>query len=144
MRKIKLTRGKYALVDDCDYAMVSQYNWCDNGSGYAVRNHLRADGKWRMQFMHRMICDADPGLMVDHRNRNKLDNRRCNLRPCTRSQNMANADGWSKHKGVRFRPEKIKWQARIKTKHLGYFDSQYAARRAYLRAARAIFGEFAH
>ena len=152
MKEIPLTQGKLAIVDDEDYVWLSQFNWHAVGN-YAVRrvrlnppiNGLRQG----VQFMHRVIMEAPHGVLIDHRNRNPLDNRRCNLRFATVSQNLMNmrkADAKrSRYKGVAYGKEG--WQSQImkdgQSRWLGYFASEIEAARAYDAAARELFGEFA-
>lgn len=87
--------GRSALVDDCDYAYLSQHKWKAKQSGggnwYAVRNTLR-DGKNITLRMHRVVLGHDGPEDVDHINRDSLDNRRCNLRVCSRAENLMNSD----------------------------------------------------
>jgi hypothetical protein len=87
------------------------------------------------------------GLLVDHKNHDTLDNRRCNLRICTRSQNQANA---LKRPNSRFKGLKRagkKWKAEIqcdkRTYSLGTFDNEIQAALAYNKKAMELFGEFA-
>lgn len=102
MRQIEL-HGKHAVgehrftvVDDEDYAELSQRRWkaLPNGAGnhvYAVRN-VKVGGVWKLERMHRVILGLgyeDP-RDVDHINHNALDNRRSNLRACTRAVNGSN------------------------------------------------------
>ncbi len=101
--------------------------------------------------MHRQIMHPPHGLEIDHKNNNGLDNRKCNLRFCTRSQNMANSRGHrrrrSSFKGVSFHKQFRKWRAIItqnkKNLHLGFFRSQVRAAKAYDDKAKELFGEFA-
>jgi len=99
--------------------------------------------------MHRLIMNAQPGQMVDHKNRNTLDNRRCNLRLCNHSENQKNRFvdvGTSKYKGV-YR-EGNNWRAYIgfedRQVWLGTFANEDDAARARDRAARIYQGEFAY
>ena len=96
-------------------------------------------------YLHRIICkipptEANTKIMVDHINGNTLDNRRCNLRPCTRSENLQNSvRRGGKYKGVR-NSHDDKWSARIT---IGCFDSAEDAAHAYNEAAKYYFGDFA-
>ena len=145
MKKIKLTQGKYALVDDEDYEELNKYTWCYN-KGYAFR--------WRsgvgMYYMHREILGTPKGVYTDHINSNGIDNRRKNLRMCTQQQNTWNKkvrnDSKSGIKGVS--PSKNnRWVAKIRSNkiiyHLGTFNSKKAASLAYRKKAKELYGEFA-
>lgn len=88
--KVPLTQGEFAIVDDCDAEEILSHKWCvlikRTGAMYATRSE---NGKGIL--MHRAILGVtDRSVDVDHINRNGLDNRRKNLRECSRSQNMAN------------------------------------------------------
>src|SRR4030067_2579990 len=93
MKKIPLSRGMVTLVDDLDYEWLSQWKWYAARGGatfYAGRSLPRsAEGRGAV-WMHRLILSVPPGIDVDHRNGNGLDNRRINLRSCNRSQNACN------------------------------------------------------
>lgn len=147
MKRIPLTQGKFALVDNEDFEELNQYKWYFS-RGYAVRNI----GKWPNQrnlFMHRQIMNVLPGLETDHKNHIRLDNRRANLRICTSDDNRLNQlkRGKQKYKGVRRAPKSNKYEARIQAdgKHirLGLFNSEIEAAGAYDKAAKELFGEFA-
>ncbi|MBK8396100.1 MAG: hypothetical protein IPL26_13195 [Leptospiraceae bacterium] len=90
MKKIKLTQGKYALVDNEDYERLSEIKWaaekCSKSENYYARNR-RLNIK-----MHRLIMglDASSPLVVDHVRHNTLDNRKEFLRVCTRAENNRN------------------------------------------------------
>ncbi len=89
--------------------------------------------------LHRLVCQPQPqsGEVVDHISRDRLDNRRSNLRPATLSQNALNRKPRGKYKGVSYRTDKGKFEARAKNpntgknKHLGYFPSDREAAVAY-------------
>ncbi len=148
MRKLPLKRGLWALVDDIDYPFLSQWKWSFNGK-YAYRTD-----RGKTICMQRVVARRS-GLkvtnQVDHRNQNKLDNRRKNLRPATQSQNQANrgptAANTSGFKGVFWYERYGRWYARIRVNKqhifLGYFKRKNDAARAYNAAAKKYFGEFA-
>lgn len=145
-RYIELTRGAVAIVDDADYVWLSQWNWFLHSGGYAVRT-IRGG----IVYMHRQIMNARAGVEVDHRNRNKLDNQRNNLRVASTAENQHNraprAGRNVPYKGVRFDADRGKYRARITVNkreiHLGRYDTPEEAARVYDDAARQHFGEFA-
>ena len=83
-----------ALVDAEDFDLVSTHKW-HLGGGYARRS-VYEDGQIRAVLMHRMImgCTRGDGIEIDHINRDKLDNRRCNLRMCSHAQNTQNVGAY--------------------------------------------------
>jgi len=100
--------------------------------------------------MHRHILYVPEGFVIDHINRNGLDNRKANLRPATVAQNAQNAvkrKNRSGYKGVWLAKDKRKWRAAIwhnnKREYLGYFNSPRQAAKAYDTAAKKHHGEFA-
>jgi hypothetical protein len=152
MKTINLTHNKVALVDDADYPNVVGYAWQAKKRGkywYAVR-WVKIDGKVGEIAMHRQIMKAQGGQHVDHINHNALDNRRSNLRFCSRSQNMGNMisrTGSSKYKGVSWNKHNKRWVAQIQYKkrkiYLGYYRNECVAAHAYDTAALRLFGSFA-
>jgi hypothetical protein len=140
------------LVDDEDAELVSGHAWRvqGNNSGgvvYAAAMIVRPDGRRKNVYMHHLITGATG---IDHVNRNGLDNRRANLRPTTKSQNMANSrpqGGTSEFKGVSWSTSERRWRAQItvngKTRCIGRFKSERDAADAYDRVAVEAFGEFA-
>jgi hypothetical protein len=148
MKEMLLTKGKVALVDDEDYKFLIQWKWNFSSTGYAARNGGTYKKRKNIK-MHRLIMRATSGMEVDHINGNRLDNRRCNLRICTRSQNHCNVGLSSRNtsgfKGIVF--DYKTWNAKItkngKRIHLGCFKNKEDAARAYDRAAKELFGEFA-
>src|SRR5207249_5798298 len=151
MKKIPLTQGQVALVDDEDYYWIIKNKWCYNSSCGAVRRRKNHESRPnRLAYMHREILEYykinTNGLHIDHVNGIKTDNRKQNIRTATSSQNAANMFKYGS-KGIDYRPDKRKWRARIKINYkqifLGHFDSEQEAMQAYNTAARKYFGEFA-
>jgi len=158
MKKIAL-RGKngldkFALVDDCDYKMVDRFKWCLNPLGYASRSTYDRITKDRGHaLMHRLIMGFPYGN-VDHINRNRLDNRKSNLRTVSQSINCFNSSTrvkTSKYRGVfkhsQSSPRDKLWVAQInvnkKRKSIGYFRTEIEAAKAYNSRAKKEYGELA-
>lgn len=150
MQRIQLTKGAFAVIDDDAFVFISQRRWHLSPRGYAHCNIWNKDLKrYDSCLMHRLLMGATKGQCVDHRNHNKLDNRRSNLRTCTVSQNLQNRrlriTNTSGFKGVY--PSGKKWQARITAKgqryYLGLCTSPEDAAVMYNVAAQLFHGEFA-
>lgn len=151
MKEITLTQGKIALVDDADFEWLNQWNWCASREThsqlwYAARTEI-VDGRRFEVKMHRLILGLVYGdsIRTDHRNGDRLDNQRHNLRIATASQNAMNSkfrvNNTSGFKGVH--RQKNRWRATICKKFLGSFLTPEEAHRAYKQAACKIFGDFA-
>lgn len=148
--KIPLDKGLFAIIDSEDYELVSQFNWYAKTS---KRTHYAISTKAVSPVrMHRLIMGiTDRNIILDHKNRNGLDNRKVNLRIATFSQNNANIapreNSSSKYKGVWWNKEKKKWTAETrinnKKKHIGHFETEEEAALAYNSHAARIYGEFA-
>ncbi len=100
--------------------------------------------------MHRVIMAAPEDLFVDHIDHNGLNNCKSNLRLCTPAQNSFNKpsiNGASKYKGIKRDRYEKKWTARVhsnnNTYHIGTFDTEIDAARAYDKKAAELHGQFA-
>lgn len=156
MKKIRLTQGKYALVDNLDYKYLCKSKWFaeyrNNTNSYIARRKIKINnGKWKNQLMHRVIMNAPKGIQVDHINHDTLDNRKANLRLCTQTQNSMNRltqSHSSKYKGVTWHKLAKKWVARIRVNKLliplGYFKLEKDAADAYDKVAKKYFGNYAY
>ncbi len=127
----------YTLVDADDSAWVNQYAWRLRPNGYACRRHQQ-NGRNQSIWLHREILGLPQtynGLEADHINRDRLDNRRVNLRIVTHAQNLQNlsvkTDRTSKHRGVYWHKTQRRWLARVKinghTIYLGRFTDEAEA-----------------
>lgn len=137
MKKIPLTQGKHALVDDEDYEWLNQWKWCFDK--YAIRRISRKNQKSTKIYMHRLIMKPERLSDTDHINRNRLDNRRCNLRNVTHQQNAWNITipkhNTSGFMGVSWHNKTRKWQVGIKLDgkriYIGLFSQIQEAIDAY-------------
>lgn len=140
MKKIALTKGKFAVVDDADFKFLNQWRWKYHKDNYAVRT---ATGNKQI-YMHREVNKTPHGILTDHINRNGLDNRRKNLRITTYSKNLLNTGKWKHNtsgaKGVQWNKQKAKWHALIqinwRVMHLGYYSNFKQARLARLNGEK--------
>jgi hypothetical protein len=150
MKNIDLAGRATAIVDDEDFEILSKYSWHLGARGYACRA-VRTGKKTTQILMHREIMNIPAGMETDHINRNKIDNRKSNLRICTRTQNEQNKPGkvynTSGYKGVCWHKGFGKWTARIRVDkkqiNLGSFLTAEEAAHVYDKAARKHHGEFA-
>ncbi len=161
MKKIPLTRGYVAIVDDCDYDYLMQWKWYAHDSSvgrvYAMRTARLSENlphRSSKVTMHSMVLTRAgipfAGKSIDHKNGDSLLNIRENLRPATQSQNTANRCKFSNSTGflgVSKNGAAPRWRARImregKMIQLGSYGSPEAAAEAYNKAAIENFGEFA-
>lgn len=146
MPTLSLGHGVSTIVDDADYAFLSQWKWRKHKSGYASRE-TKIGGKPKTIWLHRLIVTPADGMQVDHVNGDKLDNRRVNLRQATPAQNMQNRIGKPGALGVKgVRKDGSSFRATItnngKRIHLGTFDTIEEASNAYVEASLRLHGEF--
>lgn len=155
MKTVALHGGNVAFVDDSDYPSVAPYKWhinkADQGRTYYARCvQCVPGGKGPLKnsfYMHRLVLGiSDPKIHIDHINGDTLDNRRENLRICSRRENQGNRvvrpDSSTGYKGV-FPKTKNRWIAKVNTSPLGFFKSPEEAARAYDAAALERWGTFA-
>ena len=134
----------YAIVDK-EFAWLEKHQWTKLPIGYAHNSEVG-------YLHHNILGKPANGLLLDHINRDKLDNRVRNLRFADFSQSVGNtkprAQSFSDYKGVQFNKQKNKWQALITKKrkktHLGFFIVETDAARAYDEAAKEYWGEYAY
>lgn len=152
MKRIPLTQGKFALVDDEDFEYLNQWKWHtqrgENGNYYAARK----GGDRVHKRIHTEIFKVSPGNLVDHIDGNGFNNQKENLREATRSQNAHNSKrpitNTSGFKGVYLSANKANpWRATIKFQgkfyRLGYFKTAEEAHIAWKKAAILLHGAFA-
>lgn len=145
--KYPLSNGGVTLIDVEDLPKLSGHTWYQH-MGYArARNPI---GKGEIHLSH-IILPCPSGYEIDHINRDKLDNRKCNLRIVTRSQNCANRSSFrtssSQYKGVHWNRKCGLWEAAIRQDsritNLGFYENEIAAASAYNDYARKLWGEYA-
>lgn len=130
----------HALVDPDLYDRLNEWRWSMTTNGY-VHRCARVGGRKGRQvcfYLHRVVMRAPEGVEVDHRDGNRLDNRRSNLRLSTHAQNQQNlaptAGNTSRYRGVCWDRARQTWRATVqldgRTNNLGYFEDEQAARRA--------------
>lgn len=150
MKLINLTRGKIAIVDDEDFEFLDQWKWCVDGKGYAVRHQSKSEyknGIRKMVKMHTIINKTPTGSQTDHINRNRLDNRKENLRTVNASQNQHNTKvssvNTSGFKGVYWDKKYKRWCARAwfmgKSIFGGGFKNKLEAVKSYDNLMGGVF-----
>jgi hypothetical protein len=152
MKTIQTSAGDFVSVSDEDFAMLSKHAWHTDKEGYAATNVRSPSAKrgWTKVRMHRLVLPT--ASLIDHIDRNPLNNTRENLRACDHSQNQFNRGAASNNKcglkGVSYHTKTSRWFSRIKRYgrqiHLGYFDTPEEAHEVYCLAADMLHGEFAN
>lgn len=168
MKKIVLKDGKKALVDDEDFEKLNKYSWRSyyDGWNWYARRSTTVNKKCITILMHRDILGIiNRNVYVDHKDRNGLNNQKCNLRPSSPSENKKNVKGrgTSKFLGVSLKTTKYnyktksgeerlsiykRWEARIqhnkKQISIGFFNTETEAALAYDIKAKELHGEFSN
>ncbi len=137
MKIILLSKGETSLVDDEDFAYLSKHKWYLS-NGYAI-NEDRVK-------MHRMILKPLPDQLVDHRDHNKLNNQKYNIRIVNKEQNVHNQhkrrNTNNTYKGVQFKKKLGLYNSRCRINHedhdLGFYKSEIAAAYAYNKKAKEL------
>ena len=156
MKRISLTQGKFALVDNEDFDRLNQYKWQYNKKDDCAQRGVGISGSRRTKTLRMAPEVLQTTKMVDHKDGNGLNNQKFNLRECTTTQNGYNRKkqkgASSIYKGVSFDSYSKKWRAELWTRDIfnkrirvtiGFFLNEKEAALAYDKAARYHFEEFA-
>jgi len=162
MKRIKLTQGKYAIVDDEDYPYLRKFNWiaeCSNGSNikeyYAARRITTCMGRGYLIGIEYFIMPSarNGGSKIVHKNYNSLDCRKENIEyrqngVAVHNKRKTKIPKTSKYKGVHWNKINSNWVAKIgidyKSLWLGVFQKEKNAAKAYNKKAKELYGEFAY
>lgn len=137
------------LFDAEDFELIRPHKWRLTRDGYLLTSSPA--NRQTGIYIHRLIMNPSPDMQIDHINGNKLDNRRCNLRVCTRQQNHCNVpphkDKKSRFKGVT-KDADGRWLAKLKANgvhtYIGRFKDEADAALAYNLVACEKYGEFSY
>ena len=145
----KKGEGLFALIDLKDLTLIAKYKWYISTGGYArttihIKGSTAGDSRCVSYYIHRLILGEPPheGVHADHVNRDRLDNRRENLRWVTHQQNCHNSNPISGFKGTK--KDGTRWTARLRNLHLGSYGTDKEAALVYDKTARHFFGEYAY
>lgn len=131
----KRGKGQRTLVDDSTLKQYGHLSWFLSDTGYAMRRPNLDDGAKVTIRLHRLVVNAPEGMVVDHLNGNKLDNRASNLRICTQKENTQNRKGT---KGYAWDKAKNKWVVRYRDTFYGRYITEEEAKRAYQLACSGV------
>ena len=159
MHVVIQSTGRTFEIDPEDFGRIFDYRWCEDRYGYVYCNKGldKTTGKQKTIRLHRLIMDAAPGTVIDHRDGDRKNNRKYNLRFCSHTQNRVNkgkprhSNPTSIYKGVLFKKDKKRtkpWFVSIrinkKARCVGYYKTEIEAAIAYDLAATEHYGEFAN
>lgn len=146
MKKLQLHgkygEGNFALIDDDIFEIVNEYKWSLR-KGYVVstmshHKDRKIGIRHKVINLHHIVLPFNEGMDIDHKNRNRLDNRRSNLRHIKRSVNSLNGklrkQNTSGHRGVGWDKAAHKWKASIK---LNYKQITIGRYKTFEEAVRA-------
>lgn len=139
-----------AIVDDEDVERIYPFRWIVLGGSSSIVRCVYIDKHTSYIPLANEVLKDYSKQIYDHIDRDKFNNKRDNLRPCTRQQNCFNTakhkHSVSKYKGVT--PRKDMWRAQItkdyKKYHIGTYCTEEEAALAYNEKAKELFGEFAN
>ena len=152
MQLLPIKDGGFTLINDWIYDIVRQWTWRLDVDGYP-RTAISINGKRCRTHLHHFVMGKPFGLWeVDHKDHDKLNNLKSNLRWCTHRQNnynrMAAVGGASVFKGVHWDARKNRWGVRLKMggyrKRFGRYRTEIEAALAYDAAAKEYHGGFAY
>lgn len=151
MKKIKLRgkygNGKFAIVDKSDFGWLNKFKWFVDSDGYPRKRN----GYGHIS-MHTLLLPPQKGMIIDHRNQNKLDNRKENLRLVTHFQSTLNRGKFKNNKsgyrGVCWSKKNKNWTAQVGPKgapdrYIGTFTDVIEAAKAADKKSKQLYGDFA-
>lgn len=155
MRHIKLTKGYVTMVDDEDFELLNRFKWYSDvkPNGVYPSRKISTDGFSTSIRMHYYIIDVPEGCVVDHIDRNPLNNQKNNLRVASHSQNSRNrtkskSKTTSKYLGVYWDKVNSVWKSQLRIKGMringGQYHNEEEAALAYNKYAKIYYGEFAN
>lgn len=134
--KLIMSNGE-CLIDKEDYEVVSQFKWYIASHGYVRRSSDKI-------YLHRFLMGSPEKLTVDHINRNKLDNRKSNLRICTQKENNRNRSKFKDKSSTYLGVTKIDdyWRVTVHNKVIGHFWDEEDAAIIYNRKVKELSCDF--
>ena len=145
---VTIPGGTFFAIDSTDEETIKLHSWYIGGNGYVVTNINS-----RRVYLHKMLLGVDNNTLVDHINRDKMDNRKSNLRHADKSLNAANAglrrdNTVTKHKNIKFDKRYNTFIVRIVKDGVPHYCGRYKNLFDAVRAANEhrvnLFGEFAY